>query len=1031
VETRDGQLLLHLRDDVEVDVETAVRAAADSLEALGEARFDDARRLAELAIVAAQGAFLPDLESEWVTSVQRHLDETVVHSLEIASTASMALGHPYLALAHADNAIGRQPLRESAHRCRMRAQLAAGNRAEALASYQHLRRVLAGDLGVDPSAETEDLYIELLSPPTLQPSVGPTRAPPRPTTFVGRTSELELLAECWERTSSRTPHAVLVTGESGIGKSRLLTEAARPIARSGHVVLFADCAQFDQRPLRPIVEAIGSYFAATPDDLQPVLNTSSRDALELVLAPHDGTNIDVTALLLAATAAIRAISASRPIALILDDLDRADDHTLMFVRYAMRRCDDCRLLILGTAACTATGPVFDAVVNAMLVNGAMRRLELHGLTEHDVRGIVREAFAGRPQTDRPSARHLHELTAGNPFLLIELVCAAVDGLDVDAMIPLGVRDYSRRRLDALHAHERSLATLASVAGPCDRDLLAGASGLSANDANASIAALVSAGIFVELDGTLRFAHEVVRRAVDEDQPAAQRRGAHGRLADALESRSGVVADARRIAHHRLAASPASADERSVRWIWQAATAAPPDEALELCRRAEHLVAPADVALHVEAITRRGLAEHAAGHPSAPDTLFTAALRALAAGRIDHAASAALALADTTLHHEAYEVIDAILERRPVTRPAMRRDDCVSEIDPVTFGQIVARRIVVSTPHTVDGAATEAAAHALCTGIERSDGPLRLETRLNLATALHTIATARRDPSLAAFANHQIATAAATLGDVSRTATAIEALSGGAAAGSTVRKLLADHAGTENVVRGLGRHSPRGAAPTATNGISADVNDLLGARTVVPPPGSMARHHDLITAWLDGSTTPAGPHLASGEPIDVADSSLRALLARRRGRAHVVARTMLDAIQQSPPCDQWTHLIGVLAIVAAEIGDEDTVRMTRDALRPFAHLVCGVGYRSFVGPASLHLGRLAAVVGEWDEAEMQLSNAVASLTARRAAPWVCIAQRVLAGALHARGRRSDRHWAELLAADAETWRRPPPACSAAR
>ena len=124
---------------------------------------------------------------------------------QVASEAATALGDPVRAVAAAEEATQRAPVNEAGHRALMAALDAAGNRAEALRAYQRARRVLADQLGVDPSEDTEAAYLALLGPtpaarPRTEPdSRGPALVPEggggrRPVPFVGRTAELELLA---------------------------------------------------------------------------------------------------------------------------------------------------------------------------------------------------------------------------------------------------------------------------------------------------------------------------------------------------------------------------------------------------------------------------------------------------------------------------------------------------------------------------------------------------------------------------------------------------------------------------------------------------------------------------------------------------------------------------------------------------------------------------------------------------------------------------------------------------------------------
>ncbi|MFD7898145.1 BTAD domain-containing putative transcriptional regulator [Streptomyces sp. NPDC059568] len=160
-----GRYLLRLPDDAAVDVECAEAALSEAAEAYAAGSYAVAQQLASAAVSNLRGSFLPAHEGEWVNSVRERLDELRLSALETASLASSALGDEHHALRYAEEAVRRAPFRESAYRCRMAAHRTAGNRAEALRTYQQLREVLAEELGIDPAPESEAAYLELLRTP--------------------------------------------------------------------------------------------------------------------------------------------------------------------------------------------------------------------------------------------------------------------------------------------------------------------------------------------------------------------------------------------------------------------------------------------------------------------------------------------------------------------------------------------------------------------------------------------------------------------------------------------------------------------------------------------------------------------------------------------------------------------------------------------------------------------------------------------------------------------------------------------------
>lgn len=169
--SQGGRYILRVPQDAAVDVEVAETALAEAAEAYADGAYAVAQQLAAGAVSNLRGSFLPSHEGEWVNAMREQLEELRLKALETASLSSSALGDEHHALRYAEEAVRRAPFRESAYRCRMAAHTRAGNRAEALRSYQQLREVLAEELGVDPAPETEAAYLELLRTPEPRPSV--------------------------------------------------------------------------------------------------------------------------------------------------------------------------------------------------------------------------------------------------------------------------------------------------------------------------------------------------------------------------------------------------------------------------------------------------------------------------------------------------------------------------------------------------------------------------------------------------------------------------------------------------------------------------------------------------------------------------------------------------------------------------------------------------------------------------------------------------------------------------------------------
>jgi DNA-binding SARP family transcriptional activator len=952
------QLSLPSGVELAVDVEGAAASLAAAREALGSGDAAGALAAAAAAVEGLRAPFLPGHPGDWADEVRAGLDETSVAAHEVTSLAGLAAGDPDRALAAADAAVARAPLRESAHRARWAALAAGGNRAEALRAYQRLRRSLADELGVDPSPETEAAYLDLLGrpAPAAAAPAGPAGAAP----FVGRERELAVLAEAWGQAAAGARHVVVVTGEAGIGKTRLTTEAARRIGHEG-LVLFGRCDQEAIVPYQPVVEALDGLVAATPPDELPALGAEATSELAAVLpslpGPRRVSGGDGRArLFVAMTDLVAAAAKQRPLLLVLDDLQWADDDTLLFMRHLLRRAGDASVLVVAITRDhdLEPGHTLGELVHSLERDGWVRRLPLAGLAEEEVREL-----AARLGCDADPVRLVEE-TAGNPFLVTELLRA---GTDRSGAIPPGVHALVTSRVGRLDPAAADLLRAAAVAGArFELDLVAAAVGLEGRALLDAVDVALASGLVVEEDADrYRFPHDIVRRTLVAQLSAARRRALHHDLAAAIEAlRAGELdAQAPVLAHHAAAGAGPRGDARAVHWSRvasaQAAARRAPAEAVRLCRQALVLVPPGDEALRAAVTAELGEALVAAGDPAGPSTLVEGAELAARAGQPDVLAAVALALADAA---------DDRPDLRPNALRIVRAASATPDEDLVRRARLLARAIRLGDEAVPPGAAVEAL-HDHVAAV----APGEVDARRRLAADLAVLAEASGEPRLRALAAHDRAMAAATLGDEPAVEAALADLRRSASGDDRfARAVLADRAAARATATG----PPAAAAALLTEVAAA--HDALAPGT----GDAAASRHRAVLAHLSpavGATKPAG----GGEGL---------------------------------------HDLALTALGAAAGGDRAAAARARAALAPYADLACGDGYRTFAGAGAFHLGRLAAVAGEWAEAERHLLTALRLHTAWHARPWVAWTQAVLAGVLEARGRPTDRDWINGLRSEAE-------------
>lgn len=999
-----------------LDVHEAERELEDARRAL-PAEPAGARQLACRAADRLRAPFLAGHPGPWAEAVRAHLADVAVSALEVAAEAATALGDGAGAVEAATDAVQRAPLRESAHRALMAAYAAAGNRADALGAYRRLRRDLADELGVDPSPETEAAYIELLGP------VAPARPPGPPAgdelsavhggpapglaPFVGRAAELAALAAAWQQAAAGARHLVVVTGEAGIGKTRLATEAARRAYQDRGLVLFGRCDPEAIVPYQPLVEALDGLVAATPVDDLPALGEATMAELATVLPsvdrPRRPSGPDRAALFAAVTDLVAAAARERPLLLVLDDLQWADDDTLLLLRHVLRRAGDAPVLVVAISRDhdLEPGHTLAEVVHALDRDGWVRRVRLRGLAEPEVGELL--AHICGPGDHGSTARRLVAETAGNPFLVTELARAGLDTSGDVGEIPQGVQDLVRTRLARLDDATIELLRAGAVAGArFDLDIAGAVAGLDHGALlDAADAALASGLIREDTPDRYRFPHDIVRRTLVAQVSGARRRSLHAGTADAIEHLRAhdLEAHAAVLAHHTAAGAAPGGDERAVRWSRRASALAArrsaPAEAVRLCRQALAHVPPARRALQAEITIDLGAALLSDGDPAAAATLLEGAELARRHCRAEVVGRAALALADAAaerpdLRDEAATLVQAALatagdsDDGPGTgdRDARAGDGDAHAEDgdaDVLRARLLVRRLRLAGDGAAPGVrAPSSVLRALRDRVTALSDPRELDERRRLADELAELAAATGDAAHRIRAAHERAMVAATVGDEAAVASSL----------ATVAALAAEHGDSFGAAalaeHAVARATAEGRFTEARAALHAAVAAVAADRGTGGPDGAdaVAARHRAVIGWLTGESPLPDP-------------------------AH------------RPPPDgpERLHALALAALAACERGDPAAVAEVRAALAPGADLVCGMGYRTFVGAAAYHLGRLAAAAGDLGEAERHLLAALRLHSALRARPWVALTQAALADVLETRGHRSDRDWIAGLRAEA--------------
>lgn len=432
--TRPGGYLFALDEGCRVDAEdflTHVRRGKDHL--AGGRAGAAARELIHASELWAE-PLAEQAYQEWAQEYRRELGRVHLEALEAGATAALALGDPAHAIALAGRAVAEQPLRESSHLLLVTARAASGDQAGALAAFEVLRHRFTEELGLDPSQPAQELQMRILrgEPPVSYRSGEPCRERPvsHPATegllFVGREEEMSRI----ESAPAQAP--VIISGQSGAGKSRLLAEvAARSAVPLANGRAFLPEKQEGWALARTLLREILAVHPGAADDLPHLTAAALIEVLpeltevrSVPLGEIDASSRRSLATQGALT--ILAAATREGLAILVDDLQWADPTSLNLLHRAVRKVKGLRILVAYRPdEVQSASPVesFLAVLNAS--EGACR-ITLGPLSQAAIVQLV---------DSRELAKLIVEETDGYPL--------AVDRA-IRAMADQGVLHASRR-----------------------------------------------------------------------------------------------------------------------------------------------------------------------------------------------------------------------------------------------------------------------------------------------------------------------------------------------------------------------------------------------------------------------------------------------------------------------------------------------------------------------------------------------------------------------------------------------------------
>ncbi len=854
--------------------------------------------------------------------------------------------------------------------------------------------------------------------------------------FVGRERELAAIRDQLATLGSGDRSAFLLAGEPGIGKTRLAAEAAVAAHVAGAVVLYGRSDEGVGIPYQPFAEALAHYVEHSPAGTE-IPSAGARELAALVpvldqrLAPDErppGVAGERYLLFAAIASLLTAASEQAPLLLVLDDLQWADEPTVLLLRHLLMAPGPLRLLVLaGYRPDNAQGQGSANALAELRRDERVHEFPLAGLEHEQIAAFVEEAAGGTlDERERAFAGALHRDTGGNPLFAGELLRslgdraalrrAAGELASADTLpAPPTVRELIAARAARLGPDVEEVLGAAAVIGrEFDLDALGAVAELQAADAGTlatRLATAVDSAVAAKLivpagdwPGRFTFRHALIRTTLYEQQGAARRGLLHRRVAEDLErrveTRPGPRAAA--LAHHWREAAPPD-PERALRWAELAGRHAldqlEPHAAIRWHTRALQLHEAAGASedrRRAELLIGLGTARRQRGDAGFRETLLDAARLAQRLGETELVVAAALAntrgfvSASGVVDEERIAILRTALEAVGTGDSRERALLLATLASELSFAPGFERRKALSD-EAVALARRLGDPPTLCQVLSARFVPVwipeTLDERLEGADESVRIADQLGDP-LAQFKAihwHGVALVQAARMEEARRAVEREKALAARLGEPTARWLACYDDANLAIVAGRLDAAERLAGEALALGLESGQPD---ARSFHATQLMNVRHEQGRLAELQ-------PMIAATVRDNPGIPAFRALLAlacvEGELRERAAELLLAESLAELPHDVTWLAGHVIWAHVCVGVGDADRAEALYERLEAYGAQIAYTGISAW-GDVDHALGRLATLLGRYEEAERRL--AASSERYRRAGAPIWLARAAL-------------------------------------
>ncbi|MDX1658227.1 MAG: BTAD domain-containing putative transcriptional regulator [Nitriliruptorales bacterium] len=601
--------------DGQVDIERFRALAAEARDTDGPA---ERLRLLDRALELVRGAPLEGVgDAPFADTARPGLEEEVLDVTERRLDTLLELGRDREVIRDLQELVVTHPLREGFRAQLMLAQYRAGRQAAALEVYEQTRETLAEELGIDPSPQLQELHQRILrQDPSLQADTPEAAAADRvPSSdlaapselssreLVGREAEVERLHTILSDTTAGRPRVVLLGGEAGIGKSRLLAALLDGAERRGYRAMMGHCVDLGDSalPFAPIAQVLRAFERRSdPEEVDEVLGRSRPELARIVpeLAEEGASGLAVDAdsqravVFAAVLDTLDRMSQQRPALLAVEDIHWADRSTLDLLVYLARNLSVERLVLVATFRTDELHrrhPLRRPLAELTRLP-QVERLDLAPFGRQAVADQLERILGDEP--DEGLVDRITERSGGNPFYVEELLAAGgAAGPPGADDLPPALHDVVADRVEQLSDDTREVVAVAAVAGERVEHRLLDAVDRVGSGLVGALREAVEHHVLVPEGEGYRFRHALVREVIYDDLLPGERSSLHRVIAETLRSNPHVAVGGREhvdaeLAHHYTVANDLEqAFEASVRAAERATTTAAYTEALRHYERA--------------------------------------------------------------------------------------------------------------------------------------------------------------------------------------------------------------------------------------------------------------------------------------------------------------------------------------------------------------------------------------------------------------------------------------------------------------